>query len=186
MTTEERLTRLEREVRRWRVTAGLVLLVGVGLALAGAKKGPGELTATKLTIVDAAGKMRAGLGVAADGVALKLTDAAGKTSVGVAVTADVGVLMFTDAAGKTRAALALAADRAGLMLADADGKPRAALAVDKDGWPALTLGDADGKPRAVLGRASLETINSGEETLTSEGSLVIFGKDGKVLSQLPR
>ena len=163
MTTEERLTRLEREVRRWRVTAGLVLLVGVGLALAGAKKGPGELTATKLTIVDAAGKMRAGLGVAADGVALKLTDAAGKTSVGVAVTADVGVLMFTDAAGKTRAALALAADRAGLM-----------------------HGDADGKPRAVLGRASLETINSGEETLTSEGSLVIFGKDGKVLSQLPR
>jgi hypothetical protein len=103
----------------------------------------------------------------------------------VFATADETGLGLTEADGKTRTRLALTKEGPELGFRDAVGKDRVGLSVSSDG-PRLKLYDADGKLRAVLGRANLEQIHTGEETLTSEGSLVLFDKEGKVLTQLPR
>ena len=59
------------------------------------------------------------------------------------------------------------------------------LAVDKDG-PSVSLWDESGsRQHAVLGYAALENVDTGALEQRSPSSLVVFGRDGKVLWKVP-
>ncbi len=117
---------------------------------------PGVVRAQRFELVDAAGKLRAGLEVRGAGSAgLVLYDARG-TGRAWLLVADDGTpsLDLRDAAGKLRAGLEVYGDdgSAGLTLTDAVGTGRAWLAVGADGAPVLKLLGATGPP-AVEPRA---------------------------------
>ena len=111
---------------------GMVLLMGGRLwqpqvAAAQAKQPavPDVLRAGRFEVVDAAGKVRASLGLGTDGTPL---------------------LAVYDAAGKARAGMTVLPDGSpALGLRDAAGKRRAVMMVDRDGSPALDLRDAEEK-----------------------------------------
>lgn len=138
---EQRLGQLEREVRRWRLVTMAVVLSGAGLTLVGAAKGPGELTATGLTIVDAAGRKRALLFTRADNVLLGLADVQGIVRVGLSV------IEGPKSPGK-------GSKGAGFHLYDTSGRGRASLELLKDDTAALMFYDdsgriTDGVPRSL-------------------------------------
>lgn len=64
-------------------------------------------------------------------------------------------------------------------------KDRAELTMDADGSGRLTLSDNEGRPRAVLGSIDLEQYQSETVLKRPTSSLVLFGKDGKVLWKAP-
>jgi hypothetical protein len=145
----ERVGRLERANRRQRmalVVAGVVL-AGMGAA----RRGPGELTTTRITIVDREGKERATLGMlGGDGgdpgaAYLGFTDARGRDRVGLVSDADgFSALHFEDSAGTTRLSLGfMKGDVPNVRLSDAKGKPRLTANVTDRG-PALWSFGPDG------------------------------------------
>lgn len=62
---------------------------------------------------------------------------------------------------------------------------RMSLRLDVDGKPSIKLYDSNYKTRLTLGSAELTTLETGSKEIRSEGSIVIFDKDGKVTHQLP-
>jgi hypothetical protein len=81
------------------------------------------LRARRIEVVDAAGRMRIGLGVRSDGLpGLTLRDAAGRVRVGLVVLPEGTGLNLSDAAGRTRATLAVHPDGSPrFLLLDATG-----------------------------------------------------------------
>jgi len=138
----------------------------------------------RLMLFDGAGKTRVWLNVTKDGPGLTLYDGAGKDRISLDVTKNDSGLTLYDAKGKGRVWLNVRKDGPGLTLYDAPGKERVGLGVTKDG-PGLTLYDAAEKKRAALGSSGLETSGTGAPERTSEGSLALFDKDGKVLWKMP-
>jgi len=147
MMTEERLEKVERELRaakrrsRW-------LLVALGLGLG----------AMALVWASAASVPKAEAQGAADGRTVRanmfiLEDENGKPRAALAALKDGPVLSLFDENGKPRAGLAVAKDGPRLGLLDENGKYRAALVVAKDG-SRLSLFDETGKERAMLGVAA--------------------------------
>ena len=127
---ERRVEALERENRRWKRFVFAAVLAGcVGPLLMGQAKehdkGTEEVVrARRFEAVDAEGKLRATLAVAADGApALRLNGPDGKTRAELRVTEN---------------------GWAALVLRDDDGKPRAVVNVNA-GLPAVVLRDHDGK-----------------------------------------
>jgi len=61
------------------------------------------------------------------------------------------------------------------------------MSVEKDGSPSLLLSDgSDGQPTmAALGVLELETPKTGATKKTQPSSLILFGKDGKILWRAP-
>jgi len=59
------------------------------------------------------------------------------------------------------------------------------LKVAPDGSPSIELYDQDGKQRAVLGSTDLEVTKTGTQIKKSPASLVLFGKEGKVIWEAP-
>jgi len=126
----EQLTRVEQEIRRWKVLAmaagaglGLVVLLGA----AGGKVAE-EIRATRFVVVDAHGAPRGGLHVGTDGrSSVTLTDQRGRPH----------ALVFVEADG-----------RPGLALYDQAGRPRTLWGLDTEGTPALVLNDQGGTMRA--------------------------------------
>ncbi len=62
---------------------------------------------------------------------------------------------------------------------------REALGLDQDGKPYITLNDRKQNIRASIGSISLQTIKTGDITQTSESSIVLFDKKGKVFWEVP-
>jgi hypothetical protein len=119
---EERMTRLEREVRIWK-RAAIVTLFPIA-ALIAFSLTPRNLVAKSLKIVDQEGTTRIVLGVDKDGP----------------------IMGLSDEAGTTRAILFASKDDAAVQINDQKGTPRARMAADKDG-PQLLLVDQEGTPR---------------------------------------
>ena len=71
----------------------------------------------------------------------------------------------------------------GLTVASPNRKNFARLYADNDG-PSLVLEDSN-QFRAVLGRVGTIIDKTGETQQTSAASLTLFGKDGKVIRQIP-
>lgn len=144
----ERLERLEGRMRvvmtGWVLSVAVFVLLGVTAQQTASQ--PEVLRARRIEVVDAAGRQRIGLGVAADGIShLSLRDAGGqiRTMLGVAPDGSGSALGFHDAAGEIRAVLGIAPDgMTWLTLRDAAGQMRLRLAVFPDGSPRLTLHDA--------------------------------------------
>jgi hypothetical protein len=127
----DRLNRMERELRYWRLGGMLTLsLTTVVVAAAMDDPRPRELRAETIKIVERGGKER------------------------IVLSAVTGVpdMTFLDPAGESRLTLDIADDhKPVLSVSDtARGKGRLVLGID-DGSPTLQLYDRDGKRRVTLG-----------------------------------
>ena len=71
----------------------------------------------------------------------------------------------------------------GLTIFSPDNKNHARLHVDNEG-PSLRLQDSN-KFQSVLGRVDTNNETTGQTRQTSAASLTLFGKDGKVMRQIP-
>jgi hypothetical protein len=169
-TTEritQRLDRLERENRWWRVGAvGLLLLVTVGAG----RNVTDEIRAKRFTVIDQSGTKRAELAMWGPG--------------------EPRLALF-DARGIERASLALWLNGApDLILRDRhEGAPRLLLGLttDKD-EPRLRLQDglAEGRRlRAVVGHIELDAPSSGATVRLPASSVVLFDNNGKVVWKAP-
>jgi hypothetical protein len=204
-----RLATLERRTGRVTLCAGAAgVLAVLAAALAGVvsrqastARPSQSLEGRQIALRDSAGKLRALLGVRADGsVALMLSDAAAtpRIMMGVGVGPEsTPVLALSDNQGRLRAALAVAADGAAsvgfldgsemvrttlgtagngapaLNLVDDARHVRAALQEDTDGTSLLRLFDRAGQPRVALG------LND------DAPSLVMRDENGALLGKLP-
>jgi hypothetical protein len=127
----DRLNRLERELRSWRLGGMLALSLAIVIVAAAMAQPPAkELRVETLKIVQNDGKER------------------------IVLTAVPGVpdMTFLDPAGESRLTLDIANDhKPVLMVADtAKGKGNLVLGIE-DGSPSLQLYDRDGKKRVTLG-----------------------------------
>ncbi len=150
MTTEERLTRLERNNRRLTlalVLTGLAATLMATAGMAGADAVPKQMRAGSFAVVDDNGKERVGLAVTKDGQPyLALQDDNGKNRVGLAVKKDGNPgLVLNDKKGNEGVGLVVTKDGPGLVFRDENGKDLVALGIKKVGQPVLTLFDENGK-----------------------------------------
>jgi len=175
MTTEERLTKVERELartkRRFRwLLVGLALGLGA-LALVWASAasvpkaeaqgavGGRTVRANKFILEDEDGKTRAFLAAIPGGSFLGLCDAAGMPRAVLSV-GDGARLSLYDTAGKERA-----------LLKTVKGDPRYNMGED---MPMLALFDDKGWPDIVLGTMRLELPNR-QSIMNPKPSLLFFG-----------
>jgi hypothetical protein len=110
-------------------------------------------------------------------------------------------LAFFNPTGKTMAGLSALGTDPRLDLYDADGNATTSVSnasifmtpTDRqqaiellvgDAGPSITIG-SEGGFQSILGTTNLQTANTGEQHKTSAASLVLFGKDGKVLWSAP-
>jgi hypothetical protein len=142
----QRVERLERAQRRWqRVAVGAVLGL-VAVAVMGQKPAPRVVEAERFILRDAAGRIRAELGVDTEqSVALRFRDADNLPRLSIGTENGASVLVLNEQGGKVRAGLVtLPQGSPALTLYDTNGKNRAELALTRDGAPALTITDRDG------------------------------------------
>lgn len=139
---------LSRKVRRLRTAGmGVAALMAV-LFLTGAVTIPQSLEAKHFVLRDDSGKMRATLGLRADGTP---------------------GLAFYEKDGRARLSLDLGPNGPAVNLMDGTGKPQAALATRSDGTPGLGFFDHDGQIRV-----SLDLYNGGLPAMnlfSDDGSL---------------
>src|SRR6516165_1857868 len=102
MTTEERLTRLERGLRRWQLGACLAAVAAVGM---GMTRGQAELRGSSLTLVDEDGKAR--MLFSPESMSICFFDAKGKLRFGLGTYNDVPSILMVDDRGKQRMDLGL-------------------------------------------------------------------------------
>jgi hypothetical protein len=188
-----RLTRLERQNRRWQAVStlavlicGMVLLVG-----AGRSEEPNiakEIRARQFVLVDERGTVLARLGALPHGaMGLGFYDAGKKSRVLLAVDPD-GASSLSLIGRDGQSSLLLKADgegAAGLRLFDKRWKIRASLATWPDGSPFLQLSDRDGKDRALLGYTETMVTTTGEIIKRPESSLILMNGDHTVIWRAP-
>ena len=147
MDTNDRLSRLERDSRRWR-SAALLLAIALGLCLflGQAKPQPGEVKATKFTLVDEQGMSRGTLAMENGGPALVLTDSRGKGVIRLQVpkVPDKAAFYLTDPTESTDAELAMTQTGPVLHFNDRIGN-RIRLATNELNAPLAAVYDAEGK-----------------------------------------
>ncbi len=199
---EERLEKVERENRQLKRT-GLAVLLLAGVALVMGQARPirtveaekfvlrdwsGKRRATlavqadesvSLTLADSTGKVRASLNVGKLGPSLDLADPNGKVK---ETFSDEG-LMFFDKASNPWAALWHPENSPRLDLYAANRENRVSLRVIEEG-ATLLLGDREGY-EAALGSTWIEMPQTGQGHRTSAASLLLIGKDGKMLWSAP-
>lgn len=164
-TLVERLERVERENRWWKVVGVGVMTIMVLALLMGAAKPRvsvrDEVRARRFTLVDNKGKVRGIFGFSAIGSpVLFLFD-------------DATITLF-DSERRPRARLAGGLVKSGLRLYAKDGAPLADLYIEGGEWPRLSLFDKSGRRRAVL------------QVLPDESpGLILRGKDGKAIWKAP-
>jgi hypothetical protein len=146
----ERMDRLEHQVRRWRLAAGVPLGILLLAGVLGAKPAK-EIRTESLIIQDKAGRSRAAFVVSPEGtVIMGLIDGSRRTRASLFVYEDGKAgLSLADESAKPRVQLELSGGAVGdasVRVNDADEKPRGELRVDADGAPSLQISDGEGKP----------------------------------------
>ncbi len=146
--TRERLNRMERALRRWRVGALIALPLAAVVLLGAMVDAPvNELRVHTLRIVDKAGTDRIVLTADPTRPDLTLFDPQGKSRLTLDIAADhKPVLQFSDA-GKETGGLILGLEEGSplLQLYDPRRKKRVAIGVPKQGGPIIRIMDEDGK-----------------------------------------
>lgn len=169
----------------------------------------------RISLFDKEGKSGALLSVSENGsVFLEMSDAkeSPRTKIGITDKGTPALAMF-DREGRIRAAFSVGDDGSpGIALAgkgdmkpsvslevkgetpmlklnDSGGKLRASLALSTVGNPALFYFSNDGKQEVTLGGSNDKTapllVLTNVENGMNGGGLILFGKDGKVLSKVP-
>jgi len=146
--TRDRLNRLERELRCWRL-GGILTLSLATVVVAGAMADPPakELRVETLRIVERDGKDRIVL-TALPGIPdMTFLDPAGESRLTLDIADDHNpVLRVSDTAkGKGRLVLGIEDGSPNLQLYDRDGKKRVTFGVPKDTGALIRTYDADGK-----------------------------------------
>jgi hypothetical protein len=146
LTLAHRVAQLERAQRRWRRLAMGAVVGLMGVVLMGQKPAPRIVEAERFILRDAAGRIRAELGVDAEqSVALRFRDADSMPRLSVGTENGASVLVLNEQGGKVRAGLVTLSHGApALTLYDPSGKNRAELSLTREGAPALTILDRDG------------------------------------------
>lgn len=153
----DRLTRLERAVRRWQVVGSLATVLVAGVVLMGALGRPDrgettEIRARAIVLVDPDGRPRMDLRVARnDSTHLVLMDREGLPRLSLNILTQGGAdLVLRDQLGRPRAALSVLPDgRPGLSLYDALGTTRVAVGMVPDDQPRVVVYDPRGQVRWV-------------------------------------
>jgi hypothetical protein len=129
--------------------------------------------------------IRVGLSVQKGVPGLDLFDESGKRRAAITAPPTGPTFNLTDSDGKAGFTLWVAPFGAGpdLSMYDSAGKLRVDL-VAPPGGPSLKLSDQDGFS-TILGSTDLLIPRTGRKESTSAASLVLFGKDGKVLWSAP-
>jgi hypothetical protein len=106
LTMEERVERLERAQRRWRRLAAGALIGLAGVLLMGQKPAPRTVEAERFLLRDAAGRVRAELGMDTEqSVALRFRDADNMPRLSVGTENGASVVVLNEQGGKVRAGL---------------------------------------------------------------------------------
>jgi hypothetical protein len=146
LTVEQRLACLELAQRRWRRLAAGAMIALTGVMLMGQKPAPRVVEAERFVLRDAAGRVRAELGMDTEqSVTLRFKDGDSMPRLSVGTENGAAVVVLNEQGGKVRAGLVTLPHGApALTLYDTNGKNRAELALTREGAPALTILDRDG------------------------------------------
>jgi hypothetical protein len=145
--TRDRLSRMERELRRWRA-GGILTLSLAALAAATAMGDPpaGELRAHTLRVVDREGKDRIILTAEPKDPDMTFLDPSGKSRLTLDIAEDrKPVLSFSESGKESRLTLGLEEGAPMLSLFDQAGKKRVAFGIPRAGGPVLRILDANEK-----------------------------------------
>jgi hypothetical protein len=119
----QRLEKVERQNRRLKMVAAVVLALAVaGLVMGQALPRARIVEAEGFVLKDGAGKARAGLVMYNDGPMLALYDETGNFRAGLDVDKGVSGLRLADETGRPRVALTVLKDGSRLVLRDENGK----------------------------------------------------------------
>jgi len=164
-TIEQRLGKLERQNRRMKLAGVGALVIAGAFLLMGQARAPRtlpEVRARDFILEDAQGRERANLTVASAGPGLVLYGEDGKLRVGLSVWSD----------------------GPGLHLYNATGSEGIVMHMPSEG-PEFYVYDANGF-ETDIGITGLISPTTGETRKTSAASIVLFGKDQKVLWSAPQ
>lgn len=127
--------------------------------------------------------VRAGLAVTKGSPGLDIFDEAGKERAMINLAGGDPSFVLFDANGRRRAVLTAFDGSPYLWMTDDKEKQRFSLGIEAKG-PNLTLSDDEGF-QTEIGNADLVTPETGESHKTSAASVVMIGKDGKVIWRAP-
>lgn len=181
-----RIERLERQNRRMKLAGLGALVIAGAFLLMGQASGPHtlpEVRANSFVLVDAQGKQRATLDIIMDQPRLALSDTNGTIRAALAISLGGPALVLVGSNGSAAASLAVQPDGPLLDMLGANSMQAVTLEIPTHG-PELKLNDANGFETAI-GATDLITPTTGETQTTSAASLVLFGKDKKVLWSAP-
>lgn len=182
----QRLEKLERQNRRMKLAGLGAIVIAGAFFLMGQASGPrtqDEVRARSFVVVDAQGKPRATLNMYIGQPRLALTDANGITRASVAVSSRGPAVLLADANKKAVALLSVQLNGPRLDLVGVDETQGASFEVSGQG-PGLQLNDANGF-ETDIGVIGLTNPLIGETRTTSAASILLFGKDKKVLWSAP-
>ena len=211
----QRLDRLERESRHWKMLGVSVVILSIFLLIGATQKEKvivaDKFIGKKFVVVDDDGIERIKMGVSfgiLGGEEIKTVPYLIFLSSDFRILASIetyhrgGVFELRDGSGGGIIINIHAATR-GPVMRLSDGKGRRAEFLFANNGPflrltgkqtkmevnnsasSLNLYDKDGNKRAVLGGTSLVTTGTGTEIKTAESSLVLFDKKGKVIWKAP-
>lgn len=169
MTTEERLEKLEHELKetkagltavkcrnRWMLGGGTLLILGC-LTIAATPGGNRTIRANGFVVEDENGKCRAMISATQSSAALMLFDGNGKVRAQMNVTTNGPGLFMTDERDKLRAQINVGKDGPGLCMTDENEKARIGMDVSF-GVAGLCMTDENGKARV---EASVSNVDKG-------------------------
>ncbi len=138
-TLEERLERVERENRWWRIVGiGALTVLALVLLMGAARSGvQEEIRARRFTLVDEKEKIQGFLGFSAVGSPTLFLF-------------DNPTLTLFDSERRPRVRLSGGSVKSGLRLFAKDGGPLADLYIESTEWPRLSLFDTSGRRRVAL------------------------------------
>jgi len=148
----ERLTKLERQNRRWKLSAAAALALGVLTVVLG-QSGPGKniVEADAFVVTDSNGTGRAVLSMSDDqGPTLTLNDAQGRTRAVLSVLQDQACLALLDSNGTPRLRFGTEPDGSEIVFNGPESVTRMSLKQDSDG-SLIALGDDAAEARVGIG-----------------------------------
>ncbi len=154
----QRLEKVERSNRRFKILAALVLVGLAAMGVMGQVRPPAQtVEAQEFIVKDANGNIRARLGAYAAGSSLTLYHEAGRATLMASGGRGQGAhLSLADGSGKIKGLLLLSQEATGLYLSPVDAtgpprSPRVVFEVLNQGSGGFALYDRNGQTRALLG-----------------------------------
>lgn len=188
-TIIQRIERLERQNRRWKVLVSIIVAVCGSLLLLGAKpQVVEEVRARSFVLVDKAGTPLARLGQLPHGsLGLGFYDKGNKARLLLSVDDDGGASVgLYGKDGRGSATMMVRKDSStSLRLLDPLWRVRASLSTWPDGSPSLHLTDREGNDRALLTFSERSVMPNGQIVQQPDSSLVLFDAKGAVRWRTP-